>query len=70
MISDLIYCETVIPLWKEQFKSHLNVFTEKKVEVFHDMLRISRKILLLPGRDFKLPFDSSLQSLIIHLNDV
>ena len=30
VISDLIHCETVIPDWKERFKSHLNIFTEKK----------------------------------------
>ena len=40
VISDLIHCETVIPDWKERFKSHLNIFTEKKVEVFHSMLRM------------------------------
>ena len=38
-ISDFMHYEVVIPEWQTVFANHLNVFTEKKVEVFHSMLR-------------------------------
>ena len=41
IISDMLHYETVIPEWKALFSNHLNSFTERKVEVFHSMLRIN-----------------------------
>ena len=40
IISDMLHYETVIPEWKALFSNHLNIFTEKKVEIFHSMLRM------------------------------
>ena len=39
-MSDNIYHETVIPEWKTTFSTYMNVFTEKKVEIFHSLLRM------------------------------
>ena len=39
-ISDCLHHEAVIPQWKTTFSSYMNVFTEKKVEVFHSLLRM------------------------------
>ena len=40
VISDNIYREAVIPEWKTTFSSYMNVFSEKKVETFHSLLRM------------------------------
>eukprot|EP00118_Oscarella_pearsei_P006253 m.28392 g.28392 ORF g.28392 m.28392 type:complete len:944 (+) comp30747_c0_seq1:253-3084(+) len=39
-ISDNLHHETVIPEWKSVFSTYMNVFTEKKVETFHSILRM------------------------------
>lgn len=39
-ISDHIHHETVAPGWKNTFSSYMNVFSEKKVETFHSLLRM------------------------------
>ena len=38
-ISDCLHYETVIPQWQSTFSSNINVFSEKKIEVFHSLLR-------------------------------
>ena len=40
VISDHIHHETVAPGWKSTFSSYMNVFSEKKVETFHSLLRM------------------------------
>eukprot|EP00118_Oscarella_pearsei_P022184 m.253168 g.253168 ORF g.253168 m.253168 type:complete len:759 (+) comp40368_c2_seq5:2568-4844(+) len=39
-ISDCLHYETIIPEWKSTFSIFMNVFTEKKVEIFHSLLRM------------------------------
>ena len=38
-ISDNLHHEIVIPSWKDTISRYLNVFSEKKVKVFHSLLR-------------------------------
>ena len=38
-ISDCLHYEIAIPQWQAIFTSYLNIFSEKKVEVFHSLLR-------------------------------
>ena len=38
-ISDCLHYEIALPQWKATFSRYLNVFTEKKVETFHSLLR-------------------------------
>ena len=40
VISGHIHHETVAPGWKSTFSSYMNVFSEKKVETFHSLLRM------------------------------
>ena len=39
-ISDWLHYETVLPEWTPTFSRYLNVLSEKKVEIFHSLLRM------------------------------
>ena len=39
MTSDFLHYETVIPQWLSFFSSNFGILTEKKVEIFHSLLR-------------------------------